>query len=384
VAAHSSSISEEQMLRVEASNLPKPRGAPRPRRLLPNPPMPRRGEVTPRHELLPPADLANPPAPELALQTQPTRVLGPANERWSVKLELGDDEIAKLYGQGMTRGAVVWKKGMLEWRPLLITPELSGLLRRTRITLTESPPLARMPIPALPPVSSTLQADDLTLPRPPRLPSQLPPELVERPPVQSVAPTALDVEPSVKPRHRTAELLGVAAAAFALAWLAHAKLHPAATAAALPPAPPTIMAAAAPACEPTKTVTASTLAGSGIPTVSIADLPLVGARGVTALASHPVASRAAARTTPTSSNGRPSRSALVEALSQVARAASGCGERGGPVRVTVSFANSGVARSIQVSGADLPAETRSCIIGAASRARVPAFEGDPLTVAKTL
>lgn len=372
------------MLRVEASNLPKPRGAPRPRRLLPNPPMPRRGEVTPRHELLPPADLTSPPTPELALATQPTRPLGHANERWSVKLELADEEIAKLYGQGMTRGAVVWKKGMLEWRPLLITAELSGLLRRTRITLTESPPLARMPLPA--PVTSALPPDELTLPRPPRLPSELPPALVERSPIQSVAPTALDVEPSVKPRRRTSELVGVGVAAFVLAWLGHATLNPRETASAPPPAAPLSVAAAAPACEPAKqptTVTAS--GGSSIPTVSIADLPLAGARGshgATTTASHSVASRSSARST--TSDGRPSRSALVEALGQVARAASGCGERGGPVRVTVTFANSGVARSIQVSGADLPAATRSCMIGAASRARVPAFSGDPVTVAKTL
>jgi hypothetical protein len=50
----------------------------------------------------------------------------------------------------------------------------------------------------------------------------------------------------------------------------------------------------------------------------------------------------------------------------------------------MSFAGSGVARSIQVSGSDLPAPTRSCIIAAASRARVPAFSGDPVTVTKTL
>lgn len=374
------------MLRVEASNLPKPRGAPRPRRLLPNPPMPRRGDVTPRHELLPPADPASPPAADLELPTQPTRALVGVNERWSVKLELGDDEIAKLYGQGMTRGAVVWKKGMLEWRPLLITPELSGLLRRTRITLTESPPLARMPVAApVAPVALVVPPDEPTLPRPPRVPSDLPPALSERAPIQSVAPTALDVEPSVKPRRRTSELLGVGAAAFALAWLGHAKLHP-----SVPPPPspaPPAVAAAAPACEPSKlpaTVTASTSSGSGIPTVSVADLPLAGAKGASVAASHAVASRGATRSTATSSNGRPSRSALVEALGQVARAASGCGERGGPVRVTLSFANSGVARSIQVSGTDLPAATRSCMIGAASRARVPAFEGDPITVAKTL
>lgn len=379
------------MLRVEASNLPKPRGTPRPRRLLPNPPIPRRGEVTTRHELLPPADPSRPPTSELELPTQPTRMLGPVNERWSVKLELGDEEIARLYGQGMTRGAVVWKKGMLEWRPLLITPELSGLLRRTRITLTESPPLARLPAPAPVPVMLTVPPDELTLPRPPRVPSELPPLLVERAPIQSVAPTALDVEPSAKPRRRTSELLAVGAAAFALAWLGHSTLYSPDTASATPPpAAPPAMAAAAPACEPAKLpATVSANSGSSIPTVSIADLPLAGARGslgATTTASHAVASRGAgnaARSTATS-GGRPGRAALVEALGQVSRAASGCGERGGPVRVTVSFANSGVARSVQVSGADLPAATRSCMIGAASRARVPAFSGEPVTVTKTL
>jgi hypothetical protein len=375
------------MLRVEASNLPKPRGAPRPRRLLPNPPVPRRGEVTPRHELLPPPDTASPPTAELALRAEPARV--PARQRWSVKLELGDDEIAKLYGQGMARGAVVWKKGMMEWRPLLITPELSGLLRRTRITLTESPPLAQLSAP----VQLVVPPDEPTqpiLPRPARLPSELSAELVERSPIQSVAPIALDVEPSViKPGRKPTELLVVAIAAFALAWLGQARLHPPAPAAVMAAASLAAPAAAVPVCEPAKqtsTLTASTLAGSAIPTVSIADLPLALAKGAAASTSHGELHKAAARATTSNatSNGRPSRSALLEALSQVARAASGCGERGGPVRVVVSFANSGVARSIQVSGADLPAPTRSCMIGAASRARVPAFTGDPVTVAKTL
>lgn len=375
------------MLRVEASNLPKPRGAPRPRRLLPNPPMPRRGEANARHELLPPADTANPPQSALSLPSEPSRPRG--RETWSVKLELGDEEIAKLYGQGMTRGAVVWKKGMLEWRPLLITPELTGLLRRTRVTtLSESSPP--------PPVAYVdgkqfVPADEVTVPRAAPLPS-FASELTERVPIASVAPTALDVvEPSPKPRRRKGELALVGVAAFALAWMAHAVLHPPTPGIVLPPSVAAAAPAAAPACEPTRasaTINAST--GSSIPTVSIADLPLAGARGVTTTASRIESSRTGGRgaarssASTTSSNEKPSRSALVEALGQVASAASGCGERGGPVRVVVTFANSGVARSIQVSGADLPAATRSCMIGAASRARVPAFTGDPVTVSKTL
>lgn len=365
------------MLRVEASNLPKPRGVPRPRRLLPLPPKPRRGDASPRNELLPPAA----PTTTVVLANGPTRAAPEA--RWSVKLELGDDEIAKLYGQGMARGAVVWKKGMHEWRPLLITPELSGLLRRTRITLTETPSL-----PTLAQLATPL--DEATLPRAARVPLEPPPELLEKPAVPSVAPTAMDVEPSPsKPQpRRTVELALVACGAFVLAWLGHAAFNPRSPAAAPPPAAPlaAAMAAPAPACEPAAPTTLTS--SSSIPTVSVADLPLAGAKGASA-ATVTASVGGAGRSTRSSgsgasSGGRPSRSDLVAALSQVASAASSCGERGGPVRVVVSFANSGIARSVQVSGADLPSTTRSCMIGAASRARVPAFTGEPVTVSKTL
>jgi len=363
------------MLRVEASNLPQPRGAPRPRRLLPLPPKPRRGEASPRHELLPPADNTTEPEATLVLRSEPVR--SATHERWSVKLELGDADIAKLYGQGMARGAVVWKKGMLEWRPLLITPELSGLLRRTRITLTETPSLPSLAQLAVP-------LDEPTLPRAARVPLELAPELLEKPAVPSVLPTALDIEPSPKPR-RPIELALVAVAAFGLAWMGHATLYPRAPASA-PAAPPlaAFAAAAAPACEPT--AAPPTTPNGSIPTVAVADLPLAGAKGSNAVAatSSPSRSGKATGRSSASSSGRPSRSDLVSALSQVASAAGSCGERGGPVRVVVSFASSGVARSVQVSGADLPSTTRSCMIGAASRARVPAFTGDPVTVSKTL
>ncbi len=358
------------MLRVEASNLPKPRGAPRPRRLLPNPPVPRRVAATSRLEIIPPSDQA-PPRTELALPTRPARA--PSLERWSVRLELGDDEIARLYGQGLTRGAAVWKKGMVEWRPLLITHELSGLLRRTRLTFNDAlPPLVQPSLASL--------GDDLTLPRPARLPRDLAEKAAEGTPISTVAPTALDVDAPSKSR-RTLEYAAVAAAGFALAWLSQAGLHPAASSVV----PPQVAAAAAPAAAPacaTAAVASTLLASTGIPTVSVADLPLAGAKGAAPLQGH-ATSKAGARATRTSS-GAPNRSELAEALSRVAGAASGCGERGGPVRVVVSFASSGVARSIQVSGTELPTATRSCIIGAASRARVSSFSGDPVTVAKTL
>jgi hypothetical protein len=288
-----------------------------------------------------------------------------------VQLELADEEIAKLYGQGMTRGAVVWKKGMVEWRPLLVTQELTGLLRRTRTTLTTSTPLpsfAEMPA---------------QLPRPPRVPSSIPPALAPSSVgPTTVAPTSMDVEPAPRKTRRPVELAAVAVAAFAVAWIGHGSLRKSPAAPALPMAA-AALTSSAPACEPRPVEPArSVTPSSTIPTVAVADLPLAGAKGssvVAALGRSSGTSRSAS-----ASDGGPSRGDLMNALGQVARSASSCGERGGPVRVVVSFAPSGVARSIQVSGQDLPAATRSCIIGAASRARVPAFSGEPVTVSKTL
>ncbi len=379
------------MLRVEASNLPTPRGTPRPRRLLPLPPgMKRRPASAAHHEL--PHPPAAPAAASSAAAAAPSAAATP--DRWSVQLELKDDDIAKLYGQGMTRGAVVWKKGMVEWRPLLVTPELTSLLRRTRTTLAELP-------------SSPLAADELTLPRPARLPSNLPlPSPVpfaaapsasvapEQPRFTTVAPTELDVEQRPASPRRRIELVAVAVAAFALAWITHGRL--ASSPSDVPPvaAAASTAAAPAPACEPPaapQILAASNGSGSGIPTVSVADLPLAGRRGgatTTASTTSSAARRrgASVRAEParSASASAPTRAELMGAMAQIARAASGCGERNGPVRVTMSFGGSGVARSIQVSGAGLPAQTRSCIIGAASRARVPAFSGDPVTVSKSL
>jgi hypothetical protein len=131
---------------------------------------------------------------------------------------------------------------------------------------------------------------------------------------------------------------------------------------------------------------------SDIRTVALSDLPLLCSKpslsATRASGEHRQApahgSSESASSEGTSSSGAPTRASLVAALSEVAAAAAGCGEREGPVKVVLTFGPSGVARSIQVSGKDLPSGTRSCIARAASRARVPAFEGDPITVGKTL
>lgn len=357
------------MLRVESSNLPSPRTTPRSRRLLANPGAPRRAVSHSRHEILPPRDpeAATRVAQPLAAPTPPLA----ASERWIVRLELVDDDVARLYGQGLARGALVWKKGMVEWRPLLITPELTSLLRRTRTTLIESSPPQEPSEPVTAP----------RLPAPARMPSEMTFSTTEsgrRVPL-TVSPLAIDVQPPapVSSRRRF-EVTGAALAGFALAWFAHAGLTP-------EPASPMSMqlAAAQPSpVSPAPAAPAATQAAvSSIPLVSLSDLPLLGAAG-----SRPPSSGGVARSVKQASHtgDGPARAELLGALSRVANAASGCGERGGPVRVVITFANSGVARGIQVSGSDLPTSTRACIIGAASRARVGAFTGPTVTVSKSL
>jgi hypothetical protein len=342
------------MLRVEASNLTSARTTPRSRRLHANSTAARR--ATSRHEILPPRDDASPATEQLLVPPAPPPV---PSDRWSVRLELIEDEVARLYSQGLARGALVWKKGMAEWRPLLSTSELMSLLRKTRLALTESssPPL---PAAARVPSDIMLSSD----------------ESGRRVPL-TVSPIAMDIAPAApaSPRRRY-EVVGAAAFGFVLAWLTFSGATPSS-----PNVPPSLSVAAAaappaPAPPPVQQPTAQ----SNIPLVALSDLPVLGAPAAGAAASgSPRGHRSAA-----ASGAGPSRADLIGALGRVAGAAGGCGERGGAVRVVISFAPSGVARSIQVSGKDLPSQTRSCIIGAASRARVPAFSGDPVTVSKTL
>jgi hypothetical protein len=288
------------------------------------------------------------------------------DDRWSLRLDVSEDEIERLYAQGLTRGALVWRDGMAGWRPLLTTPELSSRLLHTRITLTEA--------------SDAAFEDEVTLPRPARVPSDVmqADKADEKREVPTVAPTALDIAAPSAPRRR-GELALVAVLAFSLAWFGRGS--PEAPPSAFTGATAPIQAALspAPAAPPLRMPDSS----ASIPIVALADLPLLGASTVSSLGGSATRTTRPGPVRRSSSEG-PTRQELMAALSRVAGVASGCGERDGAVRVVITFANSGVARSIQVSGQGLPSPVRSCIIGAASRARVASFAGEPVTVSKSL
>lgn len=326
-----------------------------------------------RHTSIPTARRIHANASSEARVSRPTLLPGP-QDRWSMRVELKDDEIARLYAQGLTRGALVWRAGMPEWRPLLITPELSRLLHSTPIKLRN--------------VNDPTLEDEVTLPRPARLPTWTTANdsLAERGnEAPTVAPSTLDVTPAAAapaPARRRVELLGVAALGFGLAWFARGGDEPPQATAALAAPAPALAPATLPQAHPATPFTSS----GGIPTVALTDLPVLSrgdALGATAT-SHAMARRSRTSQPARASGDGPTRAELMAALNRVASVASSCGERDGPVRVTIAFAPSGVARSIQVSGKELPSQVRSCIIGAASRARVASFSGDPVTVSKTL
>lgn len=257
----------------------------------------------------------------------------------------------------------------------MLRVETSNLIlphQRSRRSSSKEPRVTTLP----PPPPSI--PDAVTLPRAAPVPLDLKPALPELPDVSTWAPAAFDV-PAPSATRRGTELIAVAALAFGVAWFARGTLdrtsaHAAVGSAASEPAqrePRAVLPTAAPAAQGRQL--------EGIPRLAVSQLPLLETPETPA---SPARSRRASRRA--SSGGGPGREALVSALGQVARSASSCGERGGPVRVVVSFTNSGVARGIHVSGADLPSTTRACIVAAASRARVPAFAGPSVSASKTL
>jgi hypothetical protein len=137
------------------------------------------------------------------------------------------------------------------------------------------------------------------------------------------------------------------------------------------------------------------VAPSGIPVVVWHDLPREGGRSleggksvegskVTGPLASPIriSGSAPAGHTGAVSSG-PDRASLARALSGAASAARNCGD--GPVnaRVMVTFAPSGVARSIHFV-VPPPVALRSCVLSAVARSRVTPFEGDPITVSKSM
>lgn len=411
-----------------------------------------------------------------------------AQRRWLVQLELEPEQIVPLYRLGLARGAVVWRDGMEEWRPLLIMRELRQLLtertRRARLRLTSLANLdARPPTsaeePILPLVSSSKKKSV-----PPPAPSSrtpLPVARVETPPLearivlapkgQSARPPALDNDlallmelsqrparphsvrfsevvhvreaaPSVSPRTPmalTAQVVpaqvpvqpandavmirrvavpqkaGASATLVAMTavgamvlttlffWFGPVR---AARSAADQAEKVVMMLAPAsgkgasrsggsPAQSPSPPSEASPpqQLASTIPVMSLSDLDTSGegrsssrgVRGARGAEAEEERSSAAPKAAAARSSSGPDRRAIASALAGAAARASGCAQdASGTARAVVTFGNSGAVRSVSFES-QLPAGVnRSCVYNAISRTRIRPFEGDAITVRKTI
>jgi hypothetical protein len=415
-------------------------------------------------------------------------------QRWLVQLELEPEQIVPLYRLGLARGAVVWRDGMEEWRPLLIMRELRQLLtertRRARLRLTsltsldprsaaamEEPvlplasikkksdpppaPSSRSPLPVARSETAPLEARLVLAPK--TAPSERAPaidkdlallmELSQRParphavrfsevvhvkearasvpppisPVSPVTPLALaaQVHPSqllpAQPANGTygarrlapapqkagasptlVAMTAVAAVLLTTLFFWFGPVRAARSAAdqaekvvmMLAPSSGDRAArprAAAETPAPSEAAPSQQLA-STIPVMSLSDLDSNSSsrsgagRGRAARAGVDDDERpsSAAKASGGGSRGA-DRGAIASALASAAARASACGEDAkGSARAVVTFGNSGAVRSVSFES-QLPAGVnRSCVYNAISRTRIRPFEGDAITVRKTI
>ena len=303
------------------------------------------------------------------------------NARWKVQLELAPAEIALVYKQGLARGAEVCRQGTHEWRPLVTTPELRAALAAGRglITLAKRP--AKKPASIAPPPPAVVKREPapelMQTFSPVVTPLEVPATLAA---VQTLPPPRARASSFAwLVRHaRPAELALVAGVAVLLTWTVSALTHHNSVRVVHERVALSDHSSEGVSATGSVTNAASFGPGSSIPVVAVSDLPVEGehaARGAAVMSSG-----AGARSPRLSGM----RGELARALGNAARAAQSCGE--GPVntQVVATFAPSGVARSIHFGAGAPPAGMRSCVLIAVARARISPFEGDPVTVSKTL
>jgi hypothetical protein len=177
--------------------------------------------------------------------------------------------------------------------------------------------------------------------------------------------------------------LAVAVAVFATALIMDSgRRHGSATQVPLATPPPACE------CAPASSAAQAALSSAQPPVVSVESLPLEGAPPPS-LAGEKVERKVSDRPTPSrpssSSASGPSRKLLARVLAQAAGNATACGpDAEGTARVMLTFAPSGAVTGIGFAG-PVPAGVRkSCVLQTLSRARVPAWTGDSVSVAKTV
>ena len=344
--------------------------------------------------------------------------------RWHIELELDADQIARLHRLGLAHDAVVWRDGLPDWRPLLEAYELreaiealkarapssmKSALRRATIDriANMSRPAAAKP-PAVSPRRRTNTDPALRLyaalnrRRPPQdsiefapapkivaAPVEAPVVLLQR---DSLPPVSAPIAP---PRARSlltfvthVAVALITAGLTMLFWVGPlpSPATSSAPASAVQPAPsvtPPAPLETKPNPPPDAPISVQSLAVETPARAPGAEAPTTRAKPeAREHEAKPAAVERAAAPTHIDQSG-PDRGKIARALAAAAGAAADCGV-GGSARVVATFGPSGVVRRAAFEG-PLPELTdRSCVLRAISRARIPAFSGDPITVRKTV
>src|SRR3954471_13257011 len=307
--------------------------------------------------------------------------VAPSKPRWKVQLELAPAEIALVYRQGLARGAEVCRRGTEDWRPLVTTPELRpALVGRSSWPDIEHAVLKPPPVPSFPDSAVTQPLPTRALPPPPVLPGQL-----AKQDSHSELPAAVTSVPPPARHARSTELSLVAVLSFAAtlgaALLAQHASHWNEARAQIGSARHASAPVRPASTGPVPASVSSEVLADGAPVVTVHDLPLERGGGAVAPGAP---FKPTGRSVPSPSASAGGRSDFARAMAQAARSAQGCGE--GPVhtQIVATFAPSGVPSSVHFGSAPPPAALRSCVLSAVARSRVAPFEGDPVTVSKTL
>jgi hypothetical protein len=83
-------------------------------------------------------------------------------------------------------------------------------------------------------------------------------------------------------------------------------------------------------------------------------------------------------------SGGPDLKAIAKAVSAAARSASSCGDSPQSGKVALTFSPSGAVRSVQMEAPFAERDVGACVLRAMGRAKVSAFEGDPVVVKKSV
>jgi hypothetical protein len=280
---------------------------------------------------------------------------------WLVQLELTTREFALFRGSALNRGAVAWREGMPDWRPL-------DAIDKER----------------------QWQPTDAELPPPPKAPSSEPPPMaISEPPQAPRSPMAAVLDWLRQHSVVSVAVLGFTALLLLMWWgpvqtARDAALRAELAVQRLTPIVERVLASldarAAEAANRNAPLPAATTPPVAAPTSP----PEAAASATPSAAPEPPSAPSPAASTPKPQATRLDRARLASALSAAVAKAEACGPNAsGSLSAIVTFGPNGVVRAVSLGSAPSGVD-RSCVSRALQSARGRPYEGEPITIKRVI